>query len=181
MSEVDRDERLAALLRAEGAAFRRLAAAYEADPARREDLLQEIALALWQALPSFRGEASPRTFAFRIAHNQGLRHAGRAANRRHVALEAAEAVADTRADPLGEVEKHEQAERLQAAVRELPLLLREALVLRLEGFSAREIADVLGTSENGVLIRLSRARAALRRMLGEKGSPCGPKTTPTGR
>ncbi len=33
----------------------RIAASYEADPALRDDLAQEIALALWRALPSWRG------------------------------------------------------------------------------------------------------------------------------
>jgi RNA polymerase sigma factor (sigma-70 family) len=165
---VEREQRLAELLGTEGPALRRLAGAYEADPARREDLLQEIALALWQALPSFRGEASLRTFAFRIAHNQGLRHAARAVRRRHVTIDEAGEIADGRPGPLSEAEGRERAARLQAAVRELPLLLREALVLRLEGLATREIAEILGTSENGVSIRLSRARAALRARLGEE-------------
>ena len=170
MSDRDsRDERIVALLQAEAPALRRLAGAYEADPARRDDLVQEIALALWEALPRFRGDSSLRTFAYRIAHNQGLRHAGREAGRRQVPLEAAGVVSDPRLDPLAAATEAEESARLQAAVRELPLLLREALVLRLEGLSAREIAAVLGTSENGVMIRLSRARAMLRERLVGRG------------
>ena len=48
------------ILREQGPALRRAAGAYEFDPARREDLFQDICLALWQALPRFRGEASER-------------------------------------------------------------------------------------------------------------------------
>src|ERR1700733_898409 len=60
-----------------GAAISRLAYSYEAVAGIREELAQEIALAIWQALPHFRGECSERTFVFRIAHNRGLPHVAR--------------------------------------------------------------------------------------------------------
>src|SRR5688572_32410234 len=54
------EERYDRILRENGPAMRRVAAIYEADPARREDLFQEVCLALWQALPRFRGDCSER-------------------------------------------------------------------------------------------------------------------------
>jgi len=39
-------------------------------------------------------------------------------------------------------------------------------MLHLEGFSAREIAAMQGTTENNVAVRLTRARQALRVLLG---------------
>ena len=56
-----------ALLREYEPALQRLVAAYESDVHEREDLLQDIAFAIWHALPSFRGESSTRTFIYRIA------------------------------------------------------------------------------------------------------------------
>jgi DNA-directed RNA polymerase specialized sigma24 family protein len=41
------------------------------------------------------------------------------------------------------------------------------MMLHLEGLTAREIADVQGTTENNVNVRLNRARASLRGMLGK--------------
>ncbi len=55
-----------------GPALGRLTCSYEADAAPREDLLQEILLAIWQAIPQFRGEASERTWVYRIAHNTAI-------------------------------------------------------------------------------------------------------------
>ncbi len=52
--------------------MRRLAAVYVNDGRDREDLVQEIAVALWQAIPKFRGEASERTWLYRIAHNTAI-------------------------------------------------------------------------------------------------------------
>ena len=60
-----------------GPALRRLAGSYETDPGRRDDLAQEIAIALWRALPRFRGECSLRTFVYRVAHNRALTHVWR--------------------------------------------------------------------------------------------------------
>lgn len=64
--------RFVALLTAHGPGLRRVARAYAARTDETEDLLQEIALALWRALPAFRGECSDRTFVFRVAHNRGI-------------------------------------------------------------------------------------------------------------
>ena len=50
-------------------------------------------------------------------------------------------------------------------MRQLPLGLRQPAVLTLEGFTPAEIAEMLGLTANGVSIRLTRARAALRDLM----------------
>ncbi len=162
------EEQYDRILREQGAALRRVAASYEADPSRREDLFQEVCLALWQALPRFRGACSERTFAFRIAHNRGLSHGWR--SRTPAAeLAEAEAVADPRRDPEAEVQEEERRSRLRAAVRGLPPVARQVVVLSLEGLGHKEIGEVLGLSENNVAVRLSRARKLLRQALDSAG------------
>jgi RNA polymerase sigma factor (sigma-70 family) len=71
-SDVSRREAFLRLFSEYGAAMRRLAAVYVNDTRDREDLVQEIAAALWQAIPKFRGEASERTWLYRIAHNTAI-------------------------------------------------------------------------------------------------------------
>ena len=150
-------------------AIRRLAASYEREPARRQDLVQEIWLALWQALPGFRGDCTERTFVFRIAHNRAVTHVRHWSLRRTEALDEGDPIPAPAPDPESAAAGHQQRERLLSAVRLLPLGLRQAIVLRLEGLSGREIADVLGISENSVAVRLTRARAALARGLESAG------------
>jgi RNA polymerase sigma factor (sigma-70 family) len=166
----DLEERYDLILREQGPALRRVAATYEADPARREDLFQDICLALWQALPRFREEASERTFAFRIAHNRGLTHGWRARGSVTTDLEEAEELADPRLDPESALQEGERRDRLREAVRRLPLIARQAIVLSLEGLSQREIGEVLGITENNVAVRLNRARKLLRQALETEGS-----------
>lgn len=153
------------VLREHGPALRRLAASYERDPSLRDDLFQEICLALWQALPRFRGDASERTFVFRVAHNRGITQRFRRRRPPAANLEEAEEIPAPGRSPHEEADAGERWRRLAAALRALPLAYTQVLTLALEGLPAREIGEVLGLTENNVAVRLSRARKALRRSL----------------
>lgn len=144
-----------------GGALRRLARAYALDDASVDDLMQEIAIALWDALPAFRGECSERTYVFRVARHRALTHRHRH-RRTTEPLDAAEMVADPA--PLADeaAEQLAQRELLIRHVQQLPEGLRSVVVLRLEGMHDAEIAEVLGISAGNVAVRLTRARAALR-------------------
>ncbi|MCY1647981.1 sigma-70 family RNA polymerase sigma factor [Caulobacter sp. SL161] len=149
------------VVEAHGAMLQRIAAAYEANPALREELSQEILLAVWRALPAWRGEASTRTFVARIAHNRAVDHVARQAGRpRSAALD--EAWPSPAPSPLEDLERSDMQARLVAAVRRLPLPLRQVTIQTLEGFTPAEIAEVLGVNANTVSIRLTRAKAALK-------------------
>ncbi|MGH8274500.1 MAG: RNA polymerase sigma factor [Gammaproteobacteria bacterium] len=145
----------------------RVAANYEADSAAREDLLQDIALALWRALPQWRGEASLRSFVARIAHNCCVNHIVRQQRHRHDDM-VEDAFVDERADPHRDAVSHERYERLQRALRRLPLGQRQAVTLALEGFSHTEIAAALDIGINNADQRVGRARRTLTRYLEEE-------------
>lgn len=51
---------------------------FEAKPALQEELFQEIALNIWRALPSFKGNSQVKTFVARIAHNVLATHVAKA-------------------------------------------------------------------------------------------------------
>ncbi len=164
------DDRFHRLLREYGPAIERLAGAYEPEPNEREDLMQEIVFALWNALPAFRGECSERTFAFRIAQNRGLTHRWRRRRRSAHLVDLSE-VSEI-ADALTEDDRLPREigrDELVAAVQRLPDLHRDVIVLSLEGLTNGEIAEVMGTSEGNVAVRLSRGRSALRAILTSGG------------
>ena len=54
---------------AHGRGLERMVYAYEADPGKRADLLQEIHIALWNSFKTFEGRCSVKTWVYRIAHN----------------------------------------------------------------------------------------------------------------
>jgi len=166
MNRAKRDRLFADALRDHAGLVARVARSYEADAARCEELRQDIALALWRALPAFRGEASLATFVARIAHNRGIDHMlARQRDPQGAAL--AEDWPDPLPEPVQRVEIGERQSRLLAAIRTLPLGMRQVVTLALEGFSHQEIASVLDIETNAVDARLSRARRRLRDLLGD--------------
>jgi len=143
----------------------RTATMYAPPGSDRDDLLQEIYLALLSALPRYRGESSLRTYVLRVAHNCGIR---RLARRRSAATPLDEGNhASSAPGPDREAQARQDVERLATAMRELPLGARQVLVLTLEGLSQREIGQVLGIEENVVSVRLHRARGLLRERSSE--------------
>ena len=161
------EQQYTSLLVEYGEALARLAASYESLPHAREDLLQEIRLAVWTALPGFRGECSMRTFLYRIAHNRGLTHVWRRRTRPSQSEDPPE-TADPAADPETSAIRNSDQTRLMKAVRSLPVLYRQVITLALEDLPQSEIAAVLGISENNVAVRLNRARKMLREKLEGK-------------
>ena len=170
MSSVDRHalaDQYERIFEAYGPALVRLTASYEARPQAREDLLQEILLAIWKALPGFRGDCSEKTFAFRVAHNRCLTHVWRRSRSPRSEAELPE-VPDPRKNPETLAIDNRRRETLLAAIRALPVNYRQVITLALEDLTPAETAAVLGVTENNVAVRLNRARKALRSILEER-------------
>jgi len=150
--------------------LRRLAWSYTRDATEGDDLLQEIALALWTALPRFRGDSSERTWLYRVAHNTGISYA--TSQKRRTARERA-VVPDreptSRSNPEGEAMDRQQSHRLWSAIRGLPLPDRQLICLHLEGLSAANIEDITGVGAGNVATRITRIRQRLvERLRGEE-------------
>jgi RNA polymerase sigma factor (sigma-70 family) len=155
------------ILDTHGPALVRLTACYESLKEAREDLLQEILLAIWKALPGFRGDCSEKTFALRVAHNRCLTHVWRRGRSPRGDAEIPE-VRDPRKNPEILAIEINRRETLLAAIRALPVNHRQVLTLALEDLAPVEIAAVLGVTENNAAVRLNRARKALRTILEER-------------
>lgn len=147
-----------------GPLISRIAMTYEADAGLREDLVQHILLAVWQALPSFRGEASLKTFIARIAQNRAISYVARQV-RQPVTAEISERFEDDEPNPEEKAMEANEREMLIAATRQLPVPQRQVISLVLEGFSYAEIAEMLEIEPNALALRLSRAKAALKKIL----------------
>jgi len=165
-SDRDRDALLRALVAAEGRAVRRLCRTHERDPSRQEELEQDVWVAVWRALPQFRGDASLRTFVFRVAHNVAARHVSVAVRQVDEASErVAEPTAET-TDPGQRMDRRRQRAELERAVAALPLVDRQLVSSWLEGMSTAEIAAIAGMTVTNTTTRLSRARRRLMASLG---------------
>jgi RNA polymerase sigma-70 factor (ECF subfamily) len=132
---------------------------YELNPAVREELLQDVLLAIWESLPRLRDPGLLLAFVLRIAHNLGASHV-RSETRKPNPVSFDDKLHDV-ADPAvsGACAR---TQWLFEALATLPLHLRQVLMLQLEGFDYQEIADLLGISTENVGVRLHRARQRLK-------------------
>ena len=162
------EERFAALHQRFGPALRRLALVYAGDPDGAADLLQEIWLGVWRALPGFRDECSERTFVYRIGHNRGITYRSRRPSAREVATDEVGELVDRGPAPDEAADRALRRDRLLEAVHRLRPGHRQVVMLSLEGLSAIEIAEVTGLSVGNVGVRLHRARNELRARLGRE-------------
>ena len=144
----------ATLVESYAAPIRRLCAVYATDPADREDLFQDICLAIWRALPAFRRDASERTWLYRIAHNVALTWQTRR-RRRHSRETPLDRDVGTGEPP------DSDSSRCVKRSRACPPADRTLTLLWLEGLTAAEIEGVTGMKAATVAVRLSRIRKAL--------------------
>ncbi|MGC3980882.1 MAG: sigma-70 family RNA polymerase sigma factor [Steroidobacteraceae bacterium] len=154
-----------------GDALARLSRGYEADPARRQDLLQDIHVALWRSFKLFDDRCSLRTWVYRVAHNTATKHI--LANRRvrlhemHTLDEMPEP-----ADQHDGLAVSDQAEALQRLFQLIELLKpmdRQVILLYLEDFSAEAIGEVVGLSPENIATKIHRIKKLLASMFHARG------------
>jgi len=184
------DQFLERLRRGEAAAYETLVAEQSgdvyallfrltSDPEEARDLTQETFLRAFQNIDRFRGDASLRTWIYRIAINQARNRWRWWRRRRRDVTVSLDATDEQREKPLAatlpnddslnpeqETLAHERETQLRAALLGLRRSYREAVILRdVEGFSYEEIAATLQISIGTVKSRISRGRMELRRTL----------------
>lgn len=154
------------------------------DPADASDITQEVFIKVFRNIRSFQGEASLRTWIYRIALHEASnqrrwwsRHkrreitietpcGGRDADCDGESLSIGSTLADAQASPFDCAANSEVRHRVESALRQVPEAFRTVVILReIEGFTYEEIADILGVNLGTVKSRLTRGRAALREIL----------------
>ncbi len=133
-----------------------------------EELFQDIWLKIINARQTYKASAKFTTWLYRIAHNRLIDHY-RKNSRVPTSYEDDEPddIEDTcPVDPVTEINRSRQAEKLLDCISQLPEAQRESFLLKEEtGLSLVEIADVAGTSRETIKSRVRYALRALRRCL----------------
>jgi RNA polymerase sigma-70 factor (ECF subfamily) len=150
-------------VRTHGAALDRLARAYEFNPDKRLDLLQDIHMALWRSLASFDGRCSLRTWIYRVGHNVATSHVvsdRRGRSQQLLSIDEVD-VADTSGDAEESAERSVAMDRLMSLIHELKPLDRQLVLLFLEGVDAAAIGEITGISAGNVATRIHRIKKIL--------------------
>ena len=157
-----------------GPALDRLARAYEADPEKRRDLIQDIHFHLWRSFERYDGRCSLRTWTYRVAHHVAASHIIR--ERRVflnlVSLEDLEALPDSAEGP-PTADRRLNLDRLSALIQRLKPIDRQVIVSYLEGIDAASIGEITGLSPANVAVRIHRIKALLAKWFHERGHQGG--------
>jgi len=156
-----------------GPAILRLARGYEAEPARRQDLVQEIHVAVWRSFLLYDQRCSLRTWVYRIAHSTAARHVLVNRRIRTWELQTLDEIAEP-VDHRDGVERLDRAAALQhllSLIARLKPLDRQVILLYLEDFTADAISDVVGLSRENIATKVHRIKKLLGSMFHEGASP----------
>jgi RNA polymerase sigma-70 factor, ECF subfamily len=152
-----------------GAALDRLARAYEADPDKRRDLVQEIHIALWRSFGKFDGRCSLRTWVYRVAHNAATSYLIRQRRAKKLAMVSLEELENLTDKSETTPEQRQVLDRLLAVVQRLKPLDRQVIVSYLEGMDAASIGEITGISAGNVATKIHRIKSILARRFHEGG------------
>ena len=157
------------------------------DPSDAADITQEVFIKVFRSIRSFNGEASLRTWLYRIALHEAsnqrrwwTRHKkqeltidaplGDSSESSDESLCLSAMLMDGGCSPYDQAARGELKARVEDALRQLPEAFRTVVVLReMEGFSYEEIGEVLEVPAGTVKSRLTRGRAALKQILIAEG------------
>jgi RNA polymerase sigma-70 factor (ECF subfamily) len=154
------------------------------DPADAADITQEVFIKVFRSIRNFHGEASLRTWLYRIALHEASnqrrwwsRH-----KRQEITIDSSisepdddgempplcATLTDCRDSPFDHAVQKQVRHRVEFALQQLPEAYRTVVILReIEGFAYEEISEILDINLGTVKSRLTRGRAALRAVLVE--------------
>lgn len=136
----------------------RICMAYANPVSAAEDLFQEVTLAIWGSLPRFEGRSSIDTWVYRIALNVYLKINVRFKKEQRESVQIDSLVFH----PTGDSSEKEIAfQKLLQCIHTLKESDRAIVLLYLDGLAYKDIADVLGLSENLIAVRMKRLKNKL--------------------
>jgi RNA polymerase sigma-70 factor (ECF subfamily) len=159
------------------------------DPSDAADITQEVFIKVFRSIGGFHGEASLRTWLYRIAlrESSNQRRWWSRHKKQEITIDSpyesdsddengglclSATLADHADSPFDHAAQAEVRERVEAALRQLPEVFRTVVILReIEGFAYEEIAEILNVNLGTVKSRLTRGRSALRSYLESQATP----------
>lgn len=121
------------------------------------DLSQEVFINVWRAIEKFRGDASYKTWIYRITVNTCLQHLRKEKNRQRVSLNTVETSVPT--------EPGKDHKELYDAIGQLSEIERLIIMMVLDELEYEEIAKVVGISPVNLRVKIHRIKSRLKNIL----------------
>ncbi len=131
-----------------------------------QDILQDVLLLIFRKLHTFRGDASMKTWVFRIASNRAIDFIRQSRRR---PTEALDEKLSTKESPLAFTQRKAEIDTLSQALNRLPIEQQQVVVLKeINGFTFREISEILQIPENTAKTRMYTSLKKLRSLLAQE-------------
>jgi len=128
------------------------------DKEQAHDLVQDIFVNIWNALPEFRAESSYKTWIYRITVNTCLLQL----RKNKIKLPVENAIQLAEADTKHETENENI---LYRAIGQLEEVERLVIMMVLDGVSYDEIANIVGVTENSLRVKIHRIKSKLKTLI----------------
>ena len=156
------EEKFTKLLHENQGIVHKVANLYFRDRLEKEDYHQELIIQLWKAFPSFSNQAKFSTWMYRVCLNAAIDILRKEKNQlkrvkvadadmRHIASEQ---------DP-----ENANQEKLYDAISKLSTIDKAIITLYLDEYSYREIAEIIGITENNTGVKISRIKSQILKSL----------------
>lgn len=132
----------------------------------QQDLFQEIILQLWKSLDSFKGKSEFSSWMYRVALNTAIVFFKKEKRKldNYISIKN-EPIAYEDYDN----KKDQQLVHFYKAVKQLNKIEKALILLFIEGFSGKEIAENLGLSEVNVRVKIKRTKSKLQEIIKTQG------------
>jgi len=138
---------------------------YSKDQEKQKDIYQEILVNIWKGLDSFRGDAQPGTWIYKIATNTAIGFVMKEQKRLNleVVLEEKNLKYFSEEPEVQNLQENENMlNELENQINQLSVIDKILISLLLEDLSYRDIADIVGITEPNVRVKIHRIKGILR-------------------
>lgn len=132
--------------------------AYAFNTEDQNDLFQEVCLQIYRSVPNFKEESAVSTWLYRIALNTAIKWSTR--EKKHV--DGHEEI-ETMSNLLkgGDKPEDERVTWLYSEIKKLNEIDRSLTLLLLDGYSYREMSEMMGISESNIGVKIHRIKKQL--------------------
>jgi len=127
----------------------------------KEDYYQEILIRLWKAFPGFKKQSTFSTWAYRIALNTAID----ILRKEYIQPKYIELTEKHHTITLEDGNETDGKERLYQAIYYLTNMEKAIILLYLEGYSYKDISNIVGLPENNIGVVINRVKHKLLKKL----------------
>lgn len=138
----------------------RICRIYAVLPLEPQDLFQEVVFQIWKSFSTFKGKSSINTWVYKIAINVCLRSKMKL-DKSNSKIDRFESIQFVPAEPEVDTFEQEKFQYLKECIATLNEGDTSLIVLYLDDLSYKEIALIIGLSENYIAVKMKRIRGEL--------------------